>query len=277
MDADHLDVYGTSSQVTEGFWGFIDQIKKNGKLLIKAGLPLREKLDTDLNIYTYSATANADYQVCNLKKHNGLYSFDLNTPDGTLVGFKLGVPGLVNVENAAAALALCLMNGVPCEALKKALPMFSGIARRFEVKISSPQLVYIDDYAHHPEEIRATLKSVRDAYSGRKITGVFQPHLFSRTRDFAEAFANALNESLDQIVLLPVYPAREEPVSGVSSENITQYLPTSKCMLIEKNDLINRLNELSPDVLITMGAGDIDRLVPDICQWGLNRGTMQNG
>jgi len=268
MDADHLDIYGTRDEVQEGFFGFAARIRENGILLIKAGLPLPVRLAAGVKVYTYALNQEADYRVCNLREKNGIYTFDMHTPRGVLNDFTLGVPGLVNVENAAAALTLALMNGVEYEEAKEALPRFQGIARRYDVIINSPRLVYIDDYAHHPEEIRATLKSVRDAHPGRRITGIFQPHLYSRTRDFAKGFADAFSEGLDQIILLPVYPAREEPLPGVTSELIAGYIGNDNCLLMERDELVSKLDDLCPDVLITMGAGDIDRIVPDIKEWG---------
>lgn len=268
MDADHLDIYGSAHEVQEGFWGFSDRIKENGKLLIKTGLPVSKNLKKSVKVSTYSIYEKADYQALRLTERDGLYSFDLKTPDGIVEGFHMGIPGLLNVENAVASLALCLMNGIKAEEVRKALPCFKGIARRFDVIVKGDDFVYIDDYAHHPAEIDATLASVRHAYPGWKITGVFQPHLYSRTRDFAAEFARALDEGLDEIILLPVYPAREEPIPGVSSATIGQYLNKVKYRLVEKENLLPLLGELEPEVLITMGAGDIDRLVPEIEKWG---------
>jgi UDP-N-acetylmuramate--alanine ligase len=268
MDADHLDVYGTVDDVKAGFWGFADRIRPGGKLLIKSGLPISDGLDSDVKVYTYSMDQEADYRVVNLNENGGKYTFDLQTPNGTLKEFRMGIPGLVNVENAAAAIVLGLLNGITYDELKKALPKFLGIARRFDVIINRPGLVYIDDYAHHPTEIEATLKSVHAAYPGKKITGIFQPHLYSRTRDFAKDFAKALDEALDRIILLPIYPAREVPIQGITSGTIGRFLDREKYLLVAKEELINQLEKLKPEVLITMGAGDIDRLVPKIKDWG---------
>ncbi|PWE01412.1 UDP-N-acetylmuramate--L-alanine ligase [Marinilabilia rubra] len=268
MDADHLDIYGSAEEVREGFWGFEDRIKKKGNLLLKSGLPVSENMEKSVRINTYSISENADYQALNLTEKDGFYSFDLKTPTGIIEGFRMGVPGLINVENATAAISLSLINGVLPGELKKALPEFRGIARRFDVVVKRDDFVYIDDYAHHPEEIKATLASVRHAYPECKITGVFQPHLFSRTRDFAREFATALQNGLDEIILLPIYPAREEPIPGISSASIVAYLDSEKCRIVEKADLLSELKKLNPEVLITMGAGDIDRLVPEIEKWG---------
>ena len=268
MDADHLDVYGTYEEVKKGFAGFAQRIKPNGILLIKSGLAIPLNLSPGVRVFTYSMGGDADYSAINIEEIDGYYTFDLKTNDGILKGFKMGIRGILNVENAVAALSLAFMSGARYEELVEALPHFKGIARRFDVFIDNDSLVYIDDYAHHPEEIKATLKSVRSLWPGRRLTGVFQPHLYSRTRDFADAFAEALDDGLDQVVLLPIYPAREEPISGVSSDTIARLMDGSKCHLLEKNDLISALNDLQPEVLITMGAGDIDRLVPNICEWG---------
>ncbi|MFW5890346.1 MAG: UDP-N-acetylmuramate--L-alanine ligase, partial [Marinilabiliaceae bacterium] len=189
MDPDHLDVYGTPAQVREGFAGFASRIRENGFLLIKAGLPVPGDLAKGVRVFTYSMKEDADFRVLNIRFEKGKYSFDMETPDGVIENFTSGMPGLINVENAAAAIALSLISGASPEELKDNLPNFQGIARRFDVLINTPQLVYIDDYAHHPEEIRATLKSVRDAFPGREVTGIFQPHLYTRTRDFADEFA----------------------------------------------------------------------------------------
>jgi len=268
MDPDHLDVYGTSLEVKKGFEGFAARIRKNGILLIKAGLPVPAKLAEEVKVFTYSMNEDADFQVINKNIKEGAYSFEMKTPGGLKGNFVSGMPGLINVENAAAAIALCLLHGVDTEEIKNSLPHFQGIARRFEVLIESKKLVFIDDYAHHPQEIEATLKSVRDAYPGRKVTGVFQPHLYSRTRDFAFRFAEVLDKGLDQVILLPVYPAREDPLPGVDSGLIAAYLADKKCTLLEKDELIAHLDLIRTDILITLGAGDIDRLVPFIQEWG---------
>ncbi|MGQ1890901.1 UDP-N-acetylmuramate--L-alanine ligase [Thermophagus sp. OGC60D27] len=270
MDADHLDIYGTFEEVKKGFAGFAQRIKPNGYLLLKSGLEIPENLAAGVRTLTYSLGGNADYSAIHIEEIDGYYTFDLKTQEGVLPGFKMGVRGLLNVENAVAALSLALISGAQYEELVDALPQFKGIARRFDMFINNDSLVYIDDYAHHPQEIKATLESVRHLWKGRRVTGVFQPHLFSRTRDFAGAFAEALNEGLDQVVLLPIYPAREEPIPGISSETIAHFMEPNKCHLVEKNELIPVLNRLQPEVLVTMGAGDIDRLVPGICEWGEN-------
>jgi len=268
MDADHLDIYGTVKEVKTGFDGFAQRIRGNGWLVLKAGLPVPEGLAEKVAVVSYSITRKADYQATNIREEEGKFFFDVETPTGLLTDFCLGIPGLINVENALGAITLSLLCGVKPEEIRDSLPRFEGIARRFDVVVRKPgKFVYIDDYAHHPEEIRATLKSVRSAYPGCRVTGVFQPHLYSRTRDFAEDFAASLEEGLDNIILLPIYPAREEPIPGILSEIILERIVGKPAVLSEKEELLPNIERLDPEVLITMGAGDIDRLVPVIRKW----------
>ena len=268
MDADHLDIYGSVDEVKAGFDGFAQRIKSNGWLVLKAGLPVPEGIADNVEVVTYSITRDATYRAVNINEENDGYSFGVETPDGRLDDFHLSIPGLINVENALGAITLSLLCGVTPEEIQNALPGFSGIARRFDVVFrSAGKFVYIDDYAHHPEEIRATLNSVKSAYPGCRITGVFQPHLYSRTRDFADGFAQTLSEGLDDLILLPVYPAREEPIPGVSSELIVDKISGANVCLSTKEELLENIEKLDPEVLITMGAGDIDRLVPEIKKW----------
>jgi UDP-N-acetylmuramate--alanine ligase len=268
MDADHLDIYGSAEEVQAGFDGFAQRIKNNGWLLLKAGLPVPDGLADKVEVVSYSITRKADYQAINIREEEGKFVFDVESPKGLLRDFHLGIPGLINVENALGAIGLSLLCGITPEEIREALPRFEGIARRFDVLVRKPgKFVYIDDYAHHPEEIRATLKSVRAAYPGCQVTGVFQPHLFSRTRDFAREFGESLDEGLDNVILLPVYPAREEPIPGVTSQIIIDQIKNKPVVLSQKEELINNLEKLKPEVLITMGAGDIDRLVPEIRNW----------
>lgn len=268
MDADHLDIYGSIDEVKAGFDGFAQRIKSNGWLVIKAGLTVPEGLADNVEVISYSITRNADYQAINIKEEGDGFTFDVETPLGRLNNFRLAIPGLINVENALGAITLSLLCGVTEDEIRKGLPQFSGIARRFDVVFrNAGKFVYIDDYAHHPEEIRATLKSVRSAYPQCRITGVFQPHLYSRTRDFADGFAEALAGGLDDVILLPVYPAREEPIPGVSSELILEKISGTNVCLSSKEDLLEDIEKINPEVLVTMGAGDIDRLVPVIRKW----------
>ncbi len=272
MDADHLDIYGSAEEVKAGFDGFARNIRPAGWLVLKAGLPVPGGLADRVGVVSYSITRKADYQAINIREEDGNYVFDVKTPKGVLGEFKMGIPGLINVENTLGAIALSLLCGISADEIRDALPGFKGIARRYDVIIRKPgRFVYIDDYAHHPEEIRAALKSVRAAYPGCKVTGVFQPHLYSRTRDFAREFAESLEEGLDNIILLPVYPAREEPIPGVTSEIILHRIKSIPAILSQKEDLIANLERLDPEILITMGAGDIDRMVPALKLWAEKR------
>lgn len=258
LDADHLDIYGTHEALLKSFADFAN-LNRNF-VLLKHGLELK----TNTQIKTYSLdNSSADFYAENLQLHGMLYHFDLVTPSGRINGIEMGVPGLLNCENAIAASAMALMNGLPKEKLGEALSSFQGIKRRFEIIVETDDLIYIDDYAHHPEEIRKTYESLRQTFPGKKLTAIFQPHLFSRTNDFASEFADSLS-AFDEIVLLPIYPAREEPILGIDSNLIFSQIENQNKQLVEKSDLLNYLQTLNLEVLISLGAGDIDRFVPQI-------------
>lgn len=258
IDADHLDIYGDKSKITESFEKFISQIKPGGKLVIKKGVAL-DTSKTQAEIFSYALTEKADFNTINLHLNNegGHYSFDLKTPDGIIAHCKLNYPGLVNVENAVAASALAYLAGASADDIKTGLEEYQGVVRRFDVKYKSEKQIYIDDYAHHPAELAAVISSVKALYPNRKVTGIFQPHLFSRTRDFADEFAASL-DLLDEAILVPVYPAREEPIKGVSSELIFGKMKSENKFLVEKHDVTELLKNRETDVVLTMGAGDID-------------------
>ncbi|GAO30991.1 UDP-N-acetylmuramate--L-alanine ligase [Geofilum rubicundum] len=223
-DADHLDVYGDKEKVEAAFSDFAQRVSGDGFLLLKEGVAIREGGQQGVKVFTYSLQSPAsDFYASGIKLANDLYGFDLVTPQGLIENLTLGVPGLLNIENAVGAMALALLNGVTVEEIRAALPSFEGIARRFDIHVHSPEMVYIDDYAHHPEEIHATLESVRAMYPNHKVTGIFQPHLYSRTRDFAEAFAASLSR-LDALILLDIYPAREFPIPGVDAQMIGEQI-----------------------------------------------------
>lgn len=259
MDADHLDIYGEPSKVYEAFNQFIQLINSGGALVYKVGLPV-ELPDEDVEVFTYSGKPEGDFHPINLKLEDGLYRFDLVSPFGKIAGLKLGIPGLLNVENAVGALALALLAGVEAHELRKALPEFKGIKRRFEYRIREDDLVFIDDYAHHPEEINATVESVRALFPEKILTAVFQPHLFTRTRDFAEGFAAALDKC-DQVYLLDIYPAREEPIEGVTSKMLKDLMEIKEVKLVNDDELIDAMRTQVPELLLTIGAGDIDKKV----------------
>ena len=263
VDADHLDIYGSKNSLVNSFTDFISQTKEGGTIIIKQGLELAIEKQGKNKTLRYSLRESADYFATDLELKNGHYTFDLQTPQGLIKGFTLGIPGLFNVENAVAALSVALTLGVDEDNLRRSLAKFSGIHRRFNILINDGHTVYIDDYAHHPKEIEAVLHSVRKMFPAKKILGIFQPHLYSRTKDFAKEFGKSLS-TLDELILLPIYPAREKPISGVGSEMIAEQLENSRVGICEKNELIDKLKTKEFDVLITMGAGDIDRLVEPI-------------
>ncbi len=256
MDADHLDIYGTHEEVKKAFWQFITQIKDGGSLVIKKGLDPGKP--GDIKVFTYSLAEKADFCAENIQVKDGLYHFDLNTPFGKLTGLDLGFPGLLNVENSIAAMSMALLAGVKHEEIYKALSSFNGVQRRFDFHIRHKNFMMIDDYGHHPEELRYTIQSVKDLYPGKKVTGIFQPHLYSRTNDFASEFAQSL-DLLDQTVLLDIYPARELPIPGVTSQIILDKMKSSNKILCKKQELLSVMENIDkPDIVLTMGAGDID-------------------
>lgn len=262
-DADHLDIYGDKQKVEAAFSDFAHRVSGDGFLLLKEGVTIRAGLQQEVKIFTYSLQSpQTDFYAQAIKLEEGFYSFDLMTPQGLVKNLTLGVPGLLNIENAVGGIALALLNGVKADEIRTALPAFEGIARRFDIHVCSAQLIYIDDYAHHPQEIRATLESVRAMYPAFKVTGIFQPHLYSRTRDFAEEFSSALS-MLDELILMDIYPAREYPIPGVDAQLIGAQIENIPVGYASKENLIQQLEtSAAQQIFITMGAGDIDRLVP---------------
>lgn len=265
MDADHLDIYGDLSHVKEAFKAFAAQVKKT--VIVKQGLDITPA-DTKAKILHYSYDdVRADFHAENLKKDPcGYFDFCLVWPGGRMDGCRVGVPGWVNVENAVAASAIALSYGVAPEAVRRALLSFQGVKRRFDIQVNKPDRVYIDDYAHHPNELSAAIRAIRDMFPGRKMTGIFQPHLYTRTRDFASEFAAALS-GVDQLILLDIYPAREEPIPGVTSELIFKDVTCPRKVLIRKEALMEELKKTDIDVLVSFGAGNIDRFIDPIREW----------
>ena len=269
-DADHLDIYGSKDEMEKAFVKFIRQIKSGGILLIKKGLSLESKNLNDVSKYTYGTNTDADFYCSDITIDEGLYIFNIHTPDGIIKNIHFGYPGRMNVENAVAAVAVLTLLGVKQETIKNALSYFSGVKRRFEIVFKSDKLVYIDDYAHHPEELKACLASVKELFPGKSITGVFQPHLYSRTQIFANEFAGSLDE-LDELLLLDIYPAREKPVPGVTSEMILQKMKIKNKQLVKKENLVDLLRNKNFEVLLTLGAGDIGEFVEPLKRMLKNR------
>ena len=257
MDADHLDIYGDEQHIREAFKAFASQV--GGTVIVKYGLDITPA-DTKARIMTYSfGNPAADFHAEALSDGH----FNLHYPGGVIEDCVLGIPGWVSIENAVAASAIGLTYGLDPDKIKDALGSFSGVKRRFDIQVKRPDCVYIDDYAHHPEEISAALSSIRNSYPQMKMTVVFQPHLYTRTRDFAPEFALALSKA-DKLILLDIYPAREEPIPGVTSEIIFKDVTCNEKVLLKRADLMDYLKTEKPEVLVTLGAGDIDRFVGEI-------------
>ncbi len=262
VDADHLDIYGTHEAVKEAFSQFIGLIQKGGALILKEGVDVKVD-NSSIDVYRYSYDTPCDFYARNVNLIAGaLYRYDIVTPDSVIEGCELGIPGWVNIENSVAAVASlwCAARregqDLDHDAIRLALSSFSGVKRRFEFYVNTPKQVYMDDYAHHPREIEAAMSSVRKMLPGRKILAIFQPHLYSRTKDLHEGFATALSMA-DQVILLPIYPARELPIEGVDAQLIAREV-TVDCQIVEREKLVDHVAAMSTDVVITFGAGNID-------------------
>ncbi|MBR5849799.1 MAG: UDP-N-acetylmuramate--L-alanine ligase [Alistipes sp.] len=269
-DADHLDIYGTHEAVKEAFAQFIERIKAGGSLIIKQGVDVALRNEA-ISYYRYAYDTPCDFYARNIRlQEGGYYLFDLVLPDRTVTDCTLGIPGWVNIENAVAAVALCWCaakhEGTTFdeERLREALAHFQGVKRRFEFYVNTPKQVYMDDYAHHPRELSAALTSVRKMFPGRRLLAIFQPHLYTRTRDLYEEFAEALSHA-DEVILLPIYPAREEPIEGITSEIIAERV-TAPCSIVPREKLVDTLREQESDVVITFGAGNIDACCAPIAE-----------
>lgn len=269
MDPDHLDIYGTEEVYRESFMHYASLVQE--ALVVKNSLQLTvDKLQA--RVYTYAVGKKADFYADNIRVANGEIRFDFHTPQQSVEDVQLGVPVWVNIENGVAAMAVAWLMGATNEELREGMRSFSGVYRRFNVHVNTPQITYIDDYAHHPMELKASIESVRKLYPERYVIGVFQPHLFSRTQDFAEEFAAVLSQ-LDEVALLPIYPAREEPIQGVTSEWLMDKVQTKRALVLPdilakylRERVKNCLAKEKNCVVITMGAGDIDRQVQKIAK-----------
>ncbi len=264
MDADHLDIYGDLEHVHEAFKAFASQV--SGTVIAKLGLDITTK-DTNAKILRYHYNdPKADFYARNPQPDKlGYFSFDIVWPGGVIEGVKCGTPGWVNVENSVAAAAICLTYGLKPEAIKHAIGTFQGVKRRLDIHVNTEKISYIDDYAHHPKELSTAISSMRDIFPGRKLTAIFQPHLYTRTRDFADDFAAALSK-VDKLILLDIYPAREEPIPGVTSEIIFDKVTAPEKVMLHKEELMGYLEKEPVDVLITFGAGNIADFIAPITE-----------
>lgn len=257
IDPDHLDIYGSAEAYQEGFDIYAGKVTR--AIVIKKGYEVRVKSE-EVRVYTYGVN-DGDFHASNIRVGDGMIVFDFVTPDGVVSDIELGVPVWVNIENSVAAMSIAHLNGIEADVLRERIKSYRGVYRRFDIHIRRDDLVYIDDYAHHPTELKASMESVRKLYPNRHFIAVFQPHLYTRTRDFLTEFSKVLSTA-DEVILLPIYPAREKPIAGVTSEALGY-------PVVQKSELIDVLRERikavnGPVVLMTLGAGDIDRLVGEI-------------
>ena len=264
-DADHLDIYGTKEAYLESFRHYTTLIQPGGALIIHRGLEMQEALPDSVRRYDY-ALNEGDFHADNIRIENGGITFDFVSPLETVTNVELGQPIPINIENAVAAMAMAQLNGCTAEELRNGIQTYGGVDRRFDFKIKSDRLVFLSDYAHHPKEIYQSARSMRQLYSKRRITAIFQPHLYTRTRDFYREFAEALSQ-LDEVVLTDIYPAREAPIEGVTSKLIYDNLaPGVDRHLIRKDEVLDYVRTHTFDVLIILGAGDLDNLVPQMTE-----------
>ena len=265
MDADHLDIYHSVENVKRGFESYIAQINEKGKLIHKYGLD--PNIPDHVERYTYAVdNQEADYYTLNLKPVGLGFSYSVATPDLVIPGVVQKIPGLLNVENSLAAIAVSHQLGIAPETIARALSDYQGVERRLDVQVQQENHFYIDDYAHHPEEIKAFLSSVRALFPDKKLTGIFQPHLFTRTRDFADEFARSL-EMLDELILMEIYPAREDPIPGITAEMLLDKVNLKEKVLVSRKLLLKVVKERDPELLVTMGAGDINQFVAPLREW----------
>ena len=264
-DADHLDIYGTEEAYLESFNHYTSLIQPGGALIMRKGINLSPRLQEGVTIYTYSSE-EGDFHAENIRIGNGEIFFNYISPLGNIKDVQLGVPIAINIENGIAAMALAQLSGVSNEEIKKGMASFKGVDRRFDFKVKTEKVVYLSDYAHHPEEIRQSILSMRALYKDKKITAVFQPHLYTRTRDFYQEFADSLS-LLDEVILTDIYPARELPIEGVNSELIYNHLrPGIEKTLCTTKEVIDVLKNKQIEVLMTLGAGDIENYATQICE-----------
>lgn len=274
-DADHLDIYGNLETIQGAFAEFASQIKENGYLVAKKGIAL-DTSAVKAAIFSYSFKEEADFYPQNIEiLPGGYFKFDLHYPQHSVLGSSvvipegviencvMGVPGWINAENGVAAAAVALLGGIAPDGIREALKAFEGAERRLDIHVNGAEAAYIDDYAHHPKELASAIGSIRNMFPGRRVCGIFQPHLYTRTRDFAEEFAQSLS-MLDELLLLDIYPARELPIEGVTSEIIFYKVTIGNKRMVHKEEVLQLLEQMDIDIVVTFGAGDIDRLIPAI-------------
>lgn len=257
MDADHLDIYGDKSHLTESFEMFASQVDESGIVFLKKGL------DAKRPVSTYAIEIDADATAKNIRVENGEFKFDFFNEEIEMHNLVLGLPGQHNIENAVAAIQVALKMGISQTAIRSGLQTFKGVKRRFEYIVKTDDAVYIDDYAHHPEELRACFRAVRTLYPNKKLTAIFQPHLFTRTRDFVDGFAEVLSK-VDELILLEIYPARELPIEGINSQFLLDKITLKNKKLLTKDEVLKFIENSQPELVVTVGAGDIDTLIKPI-------------
>lgn len=272
-DPDHLDIYGTAEAYRESFEHFTSLIRPEGFLILKKSAPVTPRCNSSVKIFTYSES-EGDFHAENIRIGNGEIFFDFVSPTQKITDIQLGVPVKINIENAVAAIAAATLSGAAPDEIRAAMKSFGGAKRRFDFLLKRDDIVFIDDYAHHPNEVAASIQSIKLLYPHRKVMGVFQPHLYTRTRDFADEFAQSLS-LLDDVILLDIYPAREKPISGVTSEIIFDKTTSKEKVLLKRAELLDFLKDKPLDVLVTLGAGDIEHLLPEIKEMLENRFTRK--
>ncbi len=264
-DPDHLDIYGTKEAYLESFRHYSTLIQPGGALIIRKGLEMKAEVQEGVRVYEYSRD-EGDFHAENIKIENGGITFDFVSPIENVTNVTLGQPIPINIENGVAAMAMAQLNGCTADELRNGMATYGGVDRRFDFKIKDSRHVFLSDYAHHPKEIYQSAKSMRELYQNRKITAIFQPHLYTRTRDFYKDFASALSQ-LDEVVLCDIYPAREQPIPGVTSKLIYDNLAEGvEKSMIRKEDVLDFVRSRDFDVLIVLGAGDLDNYVPQIAE-----------
>lgn len=264
-DADHLDIYGTEEAYLESFRHYTSLIQEGGALILHTGLKMQPDVKPGVTTYTYSRD-EGDFHAENIKIENGEITFDFISPVGNIEGISLGQPIPINIDNGIAAMALAQLNGCSDDEIRNAMATFGGVDRRFDFKIKNDKIVFLSDYAHHPKEILQSAKSLKEVYKDRKVTALFQPHLYTRTRDFYKEFAESLN-LFDEVILLDIYPAREKPIEGVTSKLIYDNLRTDmEKMMCHKDEVLDIVRSKEFDVAVVLGAGDLDNMVPEITE-----------